>query len=333
MKIALVGLGQWGPRLIPRLLAHPEVDRVYAHDIDESRNSHVSGEFPEVAIVSNYDQILQNPEISAVVVATPAAEHYSLSRRALESGKHVLVEKPLTNSVADAERLVELARHRELTLMVDHITVYSGAVRALKRIIDAGELGELLYLDSVRANLGMLQSDVNVVWDLGIHEFAILDYLVGELPAAVSGVGFSRYGKQEEIAYVTLYFNNDIVAHVHVSWVSPIKIRRLIAGGRKRMIVFDDARPADKLEVFDSGIDVSANGSAEHPVISYRRAAAEVLQYDETEPLVLMIDTFVGSVNAGSIPLTNGESGLRMVRVLAAVEKSLKQKGSIVSLH
>ena len=153
------------------------------------------------------------------------------------------------------------------------------------------------------------------------------------MPAAVSGVGFSRYGKEEEIAYVTLYFNNDIVAHVHVSWVSPIKIRRLIAGGRKRMIVFDDTRPEDKLEVFDSGIDVSANGSAEHPVISYRRAAAEVLQYDETEPLALMIDTFVGSINAGSIPLTNGESGLRMVRVLAAVEKSLKQKGSIVSLH
>ncbi|UCD06405.1 MAG: Gfo/Idh/MocA family oxidoreductase [candidate division WOR-3 bacterium] len=332
MKIALVGLGNWGLRLIPKLFAHPGVEKLYGYDIDESKNSHVSGEFPELTIVSDYDMILQNAEISAVVVATPAASHYMLARLALESQKHVLVEKPLTNSVADAEQLVELARHRELTLMVDHITVYGGAVRALKRIVDADELGELLYFDSVRANLGMLQSDVNVIWDLGIHEFAVLDYLIGELPVAVSGVGFSRYGKQEEIAYVTLYFNNDLVAHVHVSWVSPIKIRRLIAGGRKKMIVFDDARAKGKLEVFDSGIDVSAGKRTERPIISYRRTAPRVLEYDESEPLALMVDTFVASINARSAPLTSGESGLRMVRVLAAVEKSLKHKGSIVPL-
>ena len=332
MKIALIGLGQWGPRLIPTLIAHPGIDTVYGYDVDESRNSLVSGEFPELIVMPDYERILHDPEIDAVIVATPAASHYSLARRALESDKHVLVEKPLTTSVADAERLVELARRRDLRLMVDHITVYSGAVRALKRIIDANEVGELVYFDAVRANLGKLQYDVNVVWDLGIHEFAIIDYLIGKLPVAVSGVGFSRYVRQEEMAYITLYFNNDIVAHVNVSWISPIRIRRLIAGGRERMVVFDDTRHKDKLEIYDSGIDVSHDERAVRPAVTYRRGAATAIGYDETEPLAMMIDAFICSINERHMPLTSGESGLRMVRVLSAVEKSLQNRGSIVAV-
>ncbi|MDH4211965.1 MAG: Gfo/Idh/MocA family oxidoreductase [candidate division WOR-3 bacterium] len=330
MKVALIGLGHWGPRLIPTLINHPGIDAVYGYDIVEMRRSKISSEFPEVTVVSNYDEILQDPEIHGVIVATPAASHYLLARHALEHGKHVLLEKPLTDSVADAVELVELAKHHDLKLMVDHITVFSGAVRALKRIVDANELGELLYFDAVRSNLGMLQHDVNVVWDLGIHEFAVLDYLIGELPVAVSGVGYSRYGKREETAYITLYFRNDIVAHVHVSWISPIKIRRLIIGGRERMIVFDDTRAQDKLEIFDSGVDVTYDEGSARPAVSYRKGTAQPFEYDETEPLVLMIDTFVSSIREGRAPLTSGESGLRMVRILAAVEKSLKQKGAVI---
>jgi predicted dehydrogenase len=332
MKVALIGLGHWGPRLIPTLLSHSGIDAVYGYDLDEMRRSRISSEFPDVSVVSNYDKILQDPEIFAVIVATPAASHYLLARDALEHGKHTLIEKPLTDSVDDAEELVELARDHDLRLMVDHITVFSGAVRALKRIIDADELGKLLYFDAVRSNLGMLQHDVNVAWDLGIHEFAVLDYLIGELPVAVSGVGYSRYGKLEETAYITLYFRKDIVAHVHVSWISPIKIRRLIIGGRERMLVFDDTRAQDKLEIFDSGIDVSYNDSSDHPAVSYRRGIARTIEYDETEPLVLMIDTFINSIKKGHDPVTSGESGLRMVRILAAVEKSFKQKGAVILL-
>jgi predicted dehydrogenase len=332
MKIALIGLGHWGPRLIPTLLKHPGIDTVYGHDTDAARNLKISREFPQVTVVSKYDEILNDGEVQAVIVATPAASHFLLARRALEYGKHVLVEKPLTDAVAEATELVDLASRNDLRLMVDHITVYSGPVRALRGIIDANEPGELLYFNAVRANLGMLQLDVNVVWDLGIHEFAVLDYLIGEQPVAVSGVGLSQYGKREEIAYVTLYFENNLVAHVHVSWLSPIKMRRLIIGGRKKMVVFDDTRPQDKLEIFDSGVDVSYNEPSAHPVISYRRGVAKVLEYDKTEPLALMIDTFVSSIKDGSEPLTNGASGLRMVRILAAVEKSLKNKGRIIPI-
>lgn len=332
MKIALIGLGNWGPRLIPTLLRHPGIDRVFGHDKDEEKSAKVIREFPQITVVSRYDEILQNPEINAVAIATPAASHYLLARRALESGKHVLVEKPLTDAVAEAFELVELASHNDLRFMVDHITVYSGPVRALRSLVDTNELGELLYFDAVRANLGMLQPDVNVVWDLGIHEFAVLDYLIGEQPVAVSGVGLSRYGKQEEIAYITLYFKNELVAHVNVSWISPIKIRRLIIGGREKMAVFDDVRAKEKLKIFDCGVDLSYNERSTHQVVSYRRGDAKTLEYDETEPLALMIDTFVSSIKEGHEPLTSGESGLRMVRVLAAVEKSLKQNGRIVPI-
>lgn len=333
MKVALIGLGNWGPRLIPKLLEHPGIDRVYGHDKDEAKSTKANREFPQLTVVSRYDEILQNPEITAVIIATPAASHYLLARRALESGKHVLVEKPLTDAVADASELVELARQSDLRFMVDHITVYSGPVQALRSIIDTNELGELLYFDAVRANLGMLQPDVNVVWDLGIHEFAVLGYLIGEQPVAVSGVGSSRYGKQEEIAYITLYFENELIAHVHVSWISPIRMRRLIVGGRKKMVVFDDVQAQEKLKIFDSGIDLSDNEHSAHQVISYRRGDAKTLEYDETEPLALMIETFVNSIKYGHEPLTSGESGLRMVRVLAAVEKSLKSNGRIVPVH
>jgi predicted dehydrogenase len=330
MKVALIGLGQWGPRLIPTLLSHPGIDGVYGYDTDEARRSKTSREFPRVTTVSKYDDILHDPEIQAVIVATPAASHMVPARDALEHKKHVLLEKPLTDSVADAVQLVDLAHRHNLRLMVDHITVYSGAVRALKRIIDGKELGELLYFDSVRSNLGMLQRDVNVVWDLGIHELAVLDYLIGELPVAVSGVGCSRYGRLEEMAYVTLYFRDGVVAHVHVSWISPVKIRRLIIGGRQKMVVFDDTRTQEKLELYDSGIDISHAEHFAHPVVTYRRGVAQAVDYDQTEPLSLMIDTFVRSVKEGRDPLTSGESGLRTVRVLAAVDKSLKENGATI---
>ncbi|UCG30194.1 MAG: Gfo/Idh/MocA family oxidoreductase [candidate division WOR-3 bacterium] len=332
MKIALIGLGQWGPRLIPKLLNHACVDGIYGYDIDEARRHRISSEFPEVNVVSDYHEILQNPEITGVVIATPVTSHYLPARQALEHGKHVLVEKPLTSSVVDAANLVELAKLHDLKLMVDHITVYSGAVRKLKQLIDSQMLGEILYFDAVRSNLGMLQRDVNVVWDLAIHEFAVLDYLIGELPRAVSGVGSFHCSKQEEIAHITLHYENDIVAHVHVSWISPVKTRRLIIGAKKRMVVFDDTSMQEKIRLFDSGVDVLCGEGSAHPAISYRRGCAEVLGYDQIEPLVLMFDTFLGSIEQGHAPLTDGEAGLRLVKMLAAVDESIKRNGVKVPL-
>ena len=245
----------------------------------------------------------------------------------------MLVEKPLTNSVHDAQVLVELAAARNLTLMVDHITIYHGAVRKIKELVDSQGIGDIIYIDAVRTNLGMFQPDVNVVWDLAIHEFAIIDYLLGEMPKAVNCTGVAHYSELEEVAYVTLFYGEGIIAHIHVSWLSPVKTRRLILGGTKKMLVFDDTSAGDKLILLDRGITQSADTGADRPKIFYRDGPAEKVPYDATEPLSMVIDTFLKSINEQQEPATGGESGLRMVRILEAACKSLRQRGATITLH
>lgn len=333
MKVALIGLGQWGTRLVPRLLDHSCIEGVYVHDIDDSRRSYIAEKFPEASVVSSIDEVLRNPAVEAVVIATPVSSHYPIARQSLEHDKHVLVEKPLTNSVNDALALIRLANKRGLKLMVDHITLYGGAIAKLKSLVDSNELGKVLYFDAVRSNLGMIQDDVNVVWDLAIHDFAVLDHLIGDLPCAVSAVGSAHYGAQEEIAHITLYFKNDMIAHVHVSWISPVKIRRLMIGGERKMVVFDETSKDEKLLLFDSGVDVRWGEDAKRAAFSYRSGAPQPLAYDQTEPLSAVLDAFVGAVEQGIVPPTCGEIGLRMVKILDAADKSMKKKGAIVTLE
>ena len=332
MKVALIGLGQWGTRLIPRLLEHAYIESVYAYDLDDNRRSYIAERFPEASVVPSIDEVLRNPAIEAVVIATPVSSHYPIAKQSLEHNKHVLVEKPLTNSVNDAMALVRLANKRGLKLMVDHITLYGGAITKLKSMVDSNALGKILYFDAVRSNLGMIQDDVNVVWDLAIHDFAVLDHLIGDLPRAVSAVGSAHYGAQEEIAHIALYFNNDVIAHVHVSWISPVKIRRLVIGGEKKMVVYDEASKDEKLLLFDSGVDVRRGEDTKSGVISYRSGAPQSLAYDQTEPLSAVLDAFIGAVEQGIVPPTCGEIGVRMVKILAAADESVKKKGAIVAL-
>jgi len=330
MIIALVGLGQWGARLVPKLLGHPTVEGLYGYDIDRARSDELTRQFPVLTPVSDYDSILHNPRIEAVVIATPVASHYPLAKQALDSGKHVWVEKPLTNSVRDAQTMVECAAARKLILFVDHITVYSGAAHKIKQLIAEGEIGKILYFDTVRANLGAIQFDVNVVWDLAIHECALIDYLLGEIPRAVSAVGFTLRGSTEEIAYLTLFFDSGIVAHIHVSWLSPLKIRRLVIGGAKKMLVFDDTCADAKLRLFDRGVEISA--IADRPAIIYRNGDIQVVEHDQSEPLAMVVDAFVRSIEGGQEPYSDGKAGLRMVRILQAADQSIKQQGAKVYL-
>jgi predicted dehydrogenase len=332
MKFAIVGLGHWGPMLIPKFLKHPKVGGMYCYDIDESRSAKVVKEFPEVVVASDYRSILENEDVNAIIVATPVASHFDIAKQALEHGKHVFVEKPLTNSITDAQTLVELASARNLKLMVDHITIYSGAVRKIKELISKKDIGDILYVDTVRANLGMFQSDVNVVWDLAIHEFAIIDYLLDEMPRAVTGIGVAHYGMVEEMAYVTLFFEKGIIAHIHVSWLSPVKIRRLILGGRKKMLLFDDTSLDEKIRLFDRGVEMSAGPGASRREIMYHDGATQVIQHESAEPLVVVVDEFVKAIDEDVTPLTDGKAGLRMVRILDAAEKSLKQQGARIRL-
>lgn len=332
MKVAVVGLGHWGPRLIPKLYDHMLVDAVYGYDSAESARARTAKELPDVNVVSDYSSILEDPAICAVIIATPVASHYDLARQALERDKHVLLEKPLTRCVDDARMLVELASNRDLRLMVDHITVYNGAVRRLKELITKDELGNILYADAIRSNLGMLQRDVNVVWDLAIHEFAVLDYLMNDTPFAVSGVGFAYHGPHEEIAYATLYYKGGIAAHVHVSWISPVKTRRLIVGGTKKMVLFDDTLSEEKVKLYDAGVDVRGIDDTKRPSFVYRSGGGETVAYEENEPMVAMLEEFIRSIVDHRDPMTGGEAGVRMVQILAAVEKSMKNHGARIML-
>lgn len=333
MTVALIGLGHWGYRFVPKLLNHALVEGLCCYDIDDARSRRIVQDFPSVKVSSDYESVLDNPEIEAVVIATPVTSHYSLAKKALESGKHVLLEKPLTNRVDEAQHLVDLASARELKLMVDHITVYSGAARSIKRLIDSQTLGKVLYFNAVRANLGLIQSDVSVVWDLAIHEFALIQYLLGEMPNTVSATGAAFYGSLEEIADVILSFEGGIIAHVHVSWLSPVKKRELIIGGMKKMLVFDDTVSEKKLKLFDRGVDLSVNAGVDKPTVTYRDGDCQVLDHDRTEPMVAVIDEFMKAISEGREPLTNGAVGLRCVRVLQAAEKSVKQGGTSVNLE
>ena len=332
MKFAIVGLGHWGPRLIPKFLKHPKVDCMYCFDIDGARVAKVKEEFPSIKATSDYRGILENRDIDAVIVATPVASHFDLAEQALEHGKHVLVEKPLTNSIADAQTLVKLASERNLKLMVDHIMVYSGAVRKIRELIQNDVIGEVLYIDAVRANLGMFQSDVNVVWDLAIHEFAIIDYLLDKMPEAVVVNGVAHYGVPEEMAYVTLFFEKGIMAHVHVSWLSPLKIRRLVLGARKKMLIFDDTSIDEKIRLLDRGVEISTSPDVSKPEIVYHDGATEVVEYGGVEPLMAMVDAFVKVIDEDIAPLSDGKAGLRMVKILEAAEKSLRAQGARIRL-
>lgn len=333
MKVAVIGLGRWGPRLIQKLSNHSHIDGIYGYDIDESKRDKITKEFPGVVVASEYRSILTNPAIEAVIVATPVASHYELAKQAMEHDKHVLLEKPLTNCIDDARVLVELASRRDVRLMVDHITVYSGAIRRLKEFIARDELGRILYFDAIRSNLGVLQFDVNVVWDLAIHEFAAFDYLMEEMPVSVSGIGFAYHGSQEEIADVTLVFRNGTAAHVHVSWISPLKTRRLVIGGTKKMIVFDDTLAVEKVRLYDSGVDMSKIGESKPPAVAYRNGRIETIAYEENEPMVAMLDEFVRSIVGRRAPMTDGMAGMRMVRILTAVERSMKGQGARIMLE
>ena len=327
MKIGVFGLGRWGPRLIGKMLGRPLIAGVSAFDIDGDRRSRVATEYPDVAVADDERTILEDPSIDAVVVATPVRSHFDIARKALENDKHVLCEKPLTGSVDEASALVELASRRDLRLMVDHITVYSGAVQRLKEIVDAGELGEIQYIDAVRSNLGMLQQDVSVIWDLAIHDFAIIDRLMNEMPVAVSGTGAAFYGPQEEVACASLFFNGGAVAYVHASWISPVKIRRVLVGGKKRMALFDDTRGREKLLLFDSGVEAADIRAGAGEPFKYRSAEARPIVYSEHDTMDAMLDEFIRAVTQHRDPMTDGRAGLRMVNILSAVARSLAQQG------
>jgi predicted dehydrogenase len=284
--------------------------------------------------VADLDAVLADGSVEAVAVATPPLTHGPFARAALLAGKHVLVEKPLTVSLAEAEELVDLAGRSGLTLMVDHTFLYSPAVRMIKRLLDAGELGDVYFVDSVRINLGLFQNDVNVLWDLAIHDLAIVDHLIGRAPVSVSAFGRSHTRKEtEDVAYLSLDFGDNLLASFHVNWLSPVKVRHLIVGGSKKGLVFNDLDQSEPIKVYDRDILVDESAEARRgALVSYRTGDVWSPHLEREEPLQNMVGHFAACVRGGRAPLTDGRAGLRMVRILDLAQRSLEAQGARLPL-
>ena len=333
LNVAVVGYGYWGPNLVRNF---QEIDRAKVSlccDLDTTRLAKFSAKYPSINTTTSYDSVLKDPKIAAVAIATPVATHYNFARKALEAGKHVLVEKPLATSVSEAESLIDIAEKRGLNLMVNHTFIYTGAVRKMKEIIEQGDLGDLYYFDSVRINLGLIQRDVNVLWDLAPHDVAILEHLVQENPVSVCANGACHTGNGiENVAYLTVYFNSGMIAHFHNNWIAPVKIRTILVGGSKKMILYDDMESSEKIKVYDKGIEVVDREAAHNALISYRLGDMWAPRLDQTEALRLVATEFVDSIESGRRPMTDGMSGLKVVRILEAAEMSIKRRGKEVKL-
>jgi predicted dehydrogenase len=333
IRVAVIGYGYWGPNLVRNFQEVENARIVACCDLSADRLAQAKAKYPSLEVTTDYDAMLIDPTVDAVAIATPVATHYAFARRALEHGKHVLVEKPIAASVAEAESLVEIAEKHDRTLMVNHTFIYTGAVRKMKEIVERGELGDLYYFDSVRINLGLIQRDVNVLWDLAPHDIAILDHLVKEKPVSICANGACHIGNGiENVAYLTVYFDNGLIAHFHNNWLAPVKIRTVLLGGSKKMILYDDMEASEKVKVYDRGVDVSSTEIVHRALISYRLGDMWAPKLDQTEALRLVASEFVDCIETGRCPLTDGIGGLNVVRILEAAEMSIKRRGREVKL-
>lgn len=331
IRVGVLGYGYWGPNLVRNLADCDGAQVAAISDLRADRRALAARQHPGARVVEDGAAILGDPAIDAVVVATPITTHFDLVKKALEAGKHVLVEKPMAHTVEHAKSLVDLALRANVTLMVDHTFVYTSAVRRVKQIIDSGDLGRVYYFDSVRVNLGLVQSDVNVLWDLAPHDFAIMDYWLDKRPAAVSAFGSSHVNGLEDIAYVTLLFQDNTIAHLHVNWLAPAKIRRIIVGGSRKMVVYDDMETSEKVKVYDKGVTVGAADPYQTRV-QYRSGDMFSPHLDTVEALRVECQHFIDCVQRGARPQTDGEAGLRVVELLEAAGRSLRMGGAPQSL-
>lgn len=333
--VGIIGVGYWGPNLVRDMNLRDDARVRYVCDLDQTRLSMIKNRCPEVTATRDYKEAIASPHVDAVVIATPLSMHYPIAQEALAAGKHVLVEKPLAGTVEEAQRLVDTAGDKKLTLMVDHTFVYTGAVEKMREVIQRGGLGDLYYFDSVRINLGLFQKDGNVIWDLAPHDFSILDYLIDEKPCAVSAVGTCHVRRgQENMAYVTVYYKSSFLAHVHVSWLAPAKVRTLIIGGSEKMIVYDDMQASEKVKIYEKGVKLASSAEDGYDaLISYRTGDMWAPRLDATDALVKVCAEFAQSISTGSKPRSDGEAGVRVVKLLDAANKSLRLAGQRVDVN
>lgn len=333
LGIGVIGCGYWGPKLVRNFARLEDVEVVTVCDSQRARAAQMAREYHIGSVAQRAEDLIQDPRVHLVIVATPSYSHYELAKRAIDAGKHVIVTKPLTTRVEHAEELVDLAERRGVVLAVDHTFVYTGAVQRIRDLVRAGELGDIYYVDSVRINLGLFQSDVNVMWDLAPHDISIIDFVLGgPTVTEVSAIAACHAGSRtENIAYITMRYGSGILAHVHVNWLAPAKVRRTIIGGSRRMIVYDDMEPSEKLRIYDAGVTITPALSQDEihgQVVVYRAGDMWVPKVDTREALAVQAEHVVECVRSGARPLADGRAGLRVVQVLELAQNALV-RGSV----
>lgn len=334
IRVGIIGYGYWGPNLVRNFIEAPGTTVAAVCDLRPERLEQLPSRYPSIQTFNDHAALLANPKIDAIAIATPVSSHYNLALEALRAGKHVLLEKPIASTTEQARRLIDEAARAKRILMVDHTFVYTPAVRKIRELIAAKALGDIYYYDAVRVNLGLFQHDVNVIWDLAIHDLSIMDYVLPSRPIAVSATGISNIpGQPENVAYITLFFASPQIAHVHVNWLAPVKVRHTLIGGSEKMILYDDVEPSEKVKVYDKGINVTQTSEAVYQMlISYRSGDMWAPRLETTEALQTEVRHFSDCIETNTQPETGGEAGLRLVQLVEAADQSLRERGKLIEI-
>src|ERR1700722_859839 len=331
IKFGVIGYGYWGPNVVRNLDRLDETKLVAVCDKSPAARRKVAKAYPDVLVTDDPSELMSSPYIDAIAVVTPVWTHYELAKAALENGKHVFVEKPFTCTTAQAEELIELAERKHLKIMVDHTFLFTGAVKRIRQFIEDGTLGQIYYYDSTRVNLGLFQHDVNVIWDLAPHDLSIMDYLIKEKPEAVVATGERHLNGVADIAFMTLYYPDNMIGHINVNWLSPVKVRTTLIGGEKKMLVWNDLKADEKLKIYDKGVQMKGDGVYDL-LVSYRSGDMWAPRVEQVEALKMEAAYFVDCVMKDKTPFNDCGAGLHVVRMLEAADQSLQQKGKIIQL-
>jgi predicted dehydrogenase len=332
VKFGVVGYGYWGPNVVRNLDRLETAEVVAVCDKSPASRKKAAKAYPDVLVIDDSAELMASPDIDAIAVVTPVWTHYELAKTALLNGKHIFVEKPFTSNAAQAQELIELAAQRNLKIMVDHTFLFTGAVTKIKQLLDDGSLGKLYYYDSTRVNLGLFQHDVNVVWDLAPHDLSIIDHLIAQRPEALSATGQTHLNGHEDVAYITLYFPDKVIAHINVNWLSPVKVRTTLIGGEKKMLVWNDLEADEKIKVYDKGVNVTSREGLYDLLVHYRSGDMWAPQVEQVEALTRELAYFVDCIVTDQTPFNDGHAGLRVVKMLEAANESMHKRGQLVYL-
>jgi predicted dehydrogenase len=332
VRFGVIGYGYWGPNVVRNLDSLEGAQVLAIADKSPSARKRAQKVYHDIPVASDTSEVMSSTDIDAIAIVTPVWTHFELAKAALETGKHVFVEKPFTSCVQQAEELINLAQQKNLKIMVDHTFLFTGAVRKIRQLLEEDALGKLYYYDSTRVNLGLFQHDVNVIWDLAPHDLSIMDYLIKESPEALVATGQTHLNGFEDVAFITVYFPEKIIAHINVNWLSPVKVRTTLIGGEKKMLVWNDLEPDEKVKVYDKGVSITSRQGLYELLVSYRSGDMWAPQVEQVEALRMELGYFVDCISNNHAPFNDGASGLRVVKMLQAANESLNKRGALVYL-